>query len=88
MRALIYYKTKKPKLFWLIISIALFSLVFGGLGVLLTLLTGSKLLQWLVFIGIVSAWGAGFGLTVVYFFRQILGSYRGIEERSLRDQVW
>ncbi|WJI17063.1 hypothetical protein MWN52_07345 [Pseudoxanthomonas winnipegensis] len=88
MKTLFDHKTKKPKLFWLIVSIALLSLVFGGFGVLLTLLTGGRLLQWLVFVGIVSAWGTGLGLTVFYFFRQILGNYRGIEEKSIRDQMW
>lgn len=32
MKTLFDRKTKKPKLFWLIVSIALLSLVFGGFG--------------------------------------------------------
>lgn len=82
------FVTNRPKLFWLIISIAVIALGVGAPAVLLVVLTKSKILHAVVFRGIVLLWVVGFALVIVYWSRQALGKYVGIRARPIREQIW
>lgn len=80
--------TVRPKLFWLIMVIAILALVVGVPGVLVAIFIENPIVTKAVLYGIALLWMLGFVLTIVYWIRQLLGRYKGIRAQSIKDQVW
>ncbi|WP_176943765.1 hypothetical protein [Pseudoxanthomonas sp. CF125] len=82
------FVTIKPKIFWLIMLVSGVSLLIGIPSVLLAVFTGSEVVTLIVLYGIALLWILGVVLTIVYWLRQLLGRYVGMEARPIKDQIW
>jgi len=82
------FHTIKPKSFWLMLFVALTSLVVGGIGVPLINVTGSRALHIAIFFSVLALWMIGISSMMYYFHGQAAGKYIGIKKVKLSDQVW